>query len=132
MNIIDNLNRYQIAEAKIRKLTEQLENLEQLRDSIASGGDGLRPAGVSDRTGRVAAMIADLEQVIETEIAEALKIKTSVLKLVAKLEDADQYAVIYARYIDGKSISAIAQDLFSSRNRVRRIHDEAVELLKKL
>lgn len=132
MNIIDNLNRYQIAEAKIRKLTEQLENLESLRDSIAANSDGLKPAGVSDRTGRVAAMIADLEQAIETEIAEALKTKTSVLKLISKLQDADQYAVIYARYIDGKSVSAIAQDLFSSRNRVRRIHDEAVAKLKNL
>ena len=131
MTIQEQLSRYLTAEAKIRNLSEQLESLRALRDNVTGSGDGVRPAGVTDRTGRVASMIADIEQLLEAEIADALRIKTRVLKMISGLTDADQYAVIYAKYIDGKSWTEIANSLYMSRNRAHRLHNSAIEALKK-
>lgn len=132
MTVLEYLQGYRMAEIRVEKMTKELRELEQMRDAISLSMDGApHGSGTSDRTGRIAAEIADLEETLRYEIAESVAIKHGAIRLINLLDDADEYAVLFGKYIECKTWAALSSELFLSRNTLTDIRDRAINNIRK-
>lgn len=132
MTVLEYLNGYRLATIKVDKLTRELKELEETREAVNPSTDGTpRGSGASDRTGRIAAEIADLEETLRYCIAEALEIKRGAVRLINQLTDADEYRVVYGQYVECKSQSELAEEMHMSRSTIRDIRENAIASLEK-
>lgn len=109
----------------------KLEELAQLR-AVAERctvriSNESRPVGThSDKVGRNAARIADLENKIDAQIDELVELKEKIMYLVAALDDDNERIVTERRYILHESIEQISEKLGYSPRHISRMLTSAL------
>lgn len=133
MNAKEFLKQYEKAEERIRQLTQDIEDLVETIGSI-TGSDG-QPRGTdtSDKTGNLAAKLADLKTYKEALLAVAWSKREEVAEVIAKVDNADHSRLLYAKYIELKSWREVADDLGRDEVYTRgRLHGAALENVRRI
>ncbi|MBQ9483760.1 MAG: hypothetical protein IJU82_06170 [Ruminiclostridium sp.] len=84
----------------------------------------------SDRVGKNAVKIADLENRIDARIDELVDLKDKIMYFVSALEDDGERVVIERHYILHESFEVIAEKLEYSTRHVMRLHRSALDHLE--
>lgn len=109
----------------------KLEEIAQLR-ALAERctvkiSDESRPVGTcSDRVGRNAAKIADLENKINAQIDQLVELKEKIMYFVTALDDENERNVIERRFILHESMEQISEKLGYSPRHIHRMLTSAL------
>lgn len=121
------LNRYQLAQKKIKMLEAELQRL-QLERQGADMGDGVPTDGNrSDRTGRLAAMIVDMETEVAELRADAIEDRAEVVRLISRLNDPRFVELLNLRYVMLLDWDGIAITMGYNIRYVFKLHAQALE-----
>lgn len=109
----------------------KLEEIAQLRAlaercTVRMTGESRSPGSHSDRVGRNAAKIADLENKIDADIDRLVDLKEKLMYFVSALEDERERNVIERHYILHESFEVIAEKLGYTPRHVHRLHRSAL------
>lgn len=134
MTAKDFLWQYKRACTRIRQAESELEYIEAQIESISGSGDGMpRGTDISDRTGNIAAMLADRRADVEAVKAEAVRARLNVARVINAVENPLQSQLLYDRYILDMTWREIAKDLPASEEYTRgRLHGKALESIRKI
>ena len=134
MTAKDYLKRYERIGERLRQAKKELEYIEAQIESMGGLGDGMpRGTNVSDRTGNLAALIAESKKTYEHVLAESLRIRRNIEATVNAVEDPLQSRLLYERYIECKPWRVIAGDMIMDEVYVRgRLHGRALESVRKI
>lgn len=119
---------------KINLGLDEIAHLRALaeRASVRLGG-GSRPKGThSDKVGKYASKIADLEKKIDREIDRLVSLKERIIDIAASLEDDTERSVIERHYILHENFTDISEKLGYSIRHITRIHNRALEKLEQM
>ena len=114
---------------RIHQLENSIREREAAADSISISYEGT-PHGtkISDRTGTIAAELADQKDRRLEMIAEAWKIRDEVETVILSVEDPIRSRVLYDRYVQLMTWDEIAEDIHYSREHVISvIHSRALQ-----
>ena len=126
------LRRHEVSSLKIRALEEEITNLyESLLRSPTNDGQP-RGTGKSDSTGIMASKIADMREESEYLWQQQQRIRRDIERTLYQLEDADDFRVCWARYIDLKDWQEIADGLDKTIRTAQRIHGRALLEVQKI
>ncbi len=124
--IDDRINLYLEEIAQLRALSEKCT-------ARISGNDISRPKGTySDKVGKNAAKIADLEIRIDKEIDRLVDLKEQIMGIAALLKDNTSRAVIERRYILHETWEQIADKLGYTSRHITRLHNAAISDLEEI
>ena len=122
----DFLRRHEISSLKIRALEEEIKNLyESLLKAPANDGQP-RGSGKSDSTGIMASKIADMRLESEYLWEQQQLIRRQIERTLYQLEDADDFRVCWAKYIELKDWQEIAAEIDKTERTAQRIHGRAL------
>ena len=120
-----------------RKIAAKREEIDRLRalaeyplrstDKMIAGAPSV--GVVSDRVGKRSAEIADFLSEMEDEIVCLIKRGRRVSQLISTLDNGSLFDVAYQKYINGKTIEEIADNLDYSCRHTARLHKAALESL---
>lgn len=115
----------------INRIKALLEELQRWKDIAERVNQSLNPAppsgGGSDKIGRAAVMIADLQRSIEAEIQEAEEKRTSRIKSIESIRNTRYRTVLRMYYISGMSFFKISCVLGKSERNIQDIHKKAIK-----
>lgn len=105
------LNGYRDAMASVKDTADLIRTLREKAESTTPNLDGLpHGSGVSDKVGKAAAEIADLEVQLLEEKAESFMRLAKIERVIFNLQGRDRQ-LIQLKYIDGKSWEEVADAL---------------------
>lgn len=121
------LLQYKLLTAKIANLEQDLAELREARSSISINLDGM-PHGtdLSDKTARLAAQLADMEEDILDLRSEAWRTRMEISHTIGKLHDPVHVRILYLRYIEGYKWEAIADTLHYTTRWITSMHGNAL------
>lgn len=120
--IDDNINMKLEEIAQLRALAE--------RCTIRITGETRSAGNYSDKVGRNAAKMIDLEHKIDADIDRLVDLKERIMSLAATLGDDSERIVIERHYILHESFEAIADKLGYTPRHVHRLHRSALARLE--
>ena len=82
--------------------------------------------------GDTVAKIVDLETEITATIVEYLSKKEEVIKTIESVENINMYNLLYKRYVEGKPLTSIAEEMGFSEDYVKHLHGDALNIVKKI
>lgn len=134
MNIREFLNQHLEINNAINSKLEQIAELRRLGASAPSPiFSESRSIGVhSDRVGRTAAKIADLENEINKEIDILVDLKYKIREIIAAVTDSIRRTILERHYLLGESWEVIAEKVGYSTRHITRLHNQAIEELEKI
>ena len=112
------LKRYRTLNAYIDCKLEEVAQLRELSTRISPTAMFDRNGNVSDKVGRTAAKIVDLEREIDREVDELVEMRKEIEETISKIEDIDIRTVLEYRYINGFSWRRIAYTMHYSEDHV--------------
>lgn len=128
----DFLRRHEVSSLKIKALEEEIKNLyDSLLQAPANDGQP-RGSGTSDSTGLMAAKIADMREESEFLWQQQQMIRRDIERTLYQLEDAEEFRVCWARYIDLKDWQEIAEEMGRTERTAQRIHGRALQGVQEL
>lgn len=132
MNIRQFLNQHFEINNEINSKLEQIAELRRLGASAPSPiFSESRSVGThSDRVGRTAAKIADLENEINEEIDRLVDLKSRIREIIAAIPDSMQRTILERHYLLGESWEKIGEKVGYSTRHVTRLHNQAIERLE--
>lgn len=131
MTIKEYLNQYMVMSKRIELIDQQIAEAQAERDSIAINLDGLPSgSGISDKTGRLASTIADLQEDLTDIRTAAWKTKSRILHTILSVDHEDYQQILLLRYINGMTWDSIADEMYYSRQWVTVLHGRALEYLR--
>lgn len=83
-------------------------------------------SGIRDRLAELVARKADVETDLLRQMQELISQKARVTKQIHSLEDLREEAVLFKRYVEGKSLYKTATEMSYSYDRIRHIHGQAL------
>lgn len=134
MNIRELLDSHFEINQLIDMKLEQIAELRSLAAKVTASpfSESHSRGTYSDRVGRTAARILDLENEINAEIDRLVEIKIQIRGLASSLSDGVQRAIIERHYILHEPWEKIAEKIGYSRRHITRLHDKAIETLERL
>lgn len=117
---------------RIQTIREEIAAIEAERGALAISIDGLpHSSGISDRTGRLAARLADelgamQEQLVELNTDYWSK-RQVIVKQINSLDDAVCVRILKLRYVGGYSWEEIASDMGYTWRHTCRLHGYALQ-----
>ncbi len=121
---------------RINVCLEEIAQLRALSEKCTmriSGNDIYRPKGTySDKVGKNAVKIADLEIKIDREIDRLVELKERIMEIVSSLDSDTGRAVIERRYILHETWDQIADKLGYTTRHISRIHNDAIKRLEEI
>ncbi len=134
MNIKELLNSHYETNNAINSKLELIAELRSLAEKVTmSPFTESHSVGThSDRVGRTAAKIMDLENEINEEIDRLVEIKIEIKGIIAAVLDSTLRTILERRYILNESWETIAEKLDYSPRHILRMHNKAVEFLENL
>lgn len=132
MNIRELLKSHRAIDARIDMKLEHIAELRSLAAKVTSSpfSESHSKGTYTDRVGRTAAKIIDLEREINEEIDKLVDIKRQIEDLVSLLDDGIQRTIIERHYILNESWEKISEKVGYSRRHITRLHDKAIETLE--
>ncbi|MCR4779542.1 MAG: hypothetical protein K5876_00455 [Ruminiclostridium sp.] len=117
-----------------RGIDLKLEEIAQLRalaerSTIRLTGES-RSSGYSDKVGKNAAKIADLENKIDADIDRLVELKEKILYFVKALSDENERIVTERHYLLHESFETIAEKMNYTPRHVHRLHRSALAHLE--
>ena len=133
MTAKDYLLRYRYIGAGIDIKREQQRYFRELATKITAGSESLpRSSEISDKVGRNAARIADIEIEIQNDIARSLELYREIIHKVSEVPNIVERQVLENIYINGCSLAATAETIGYSIAQTERFHLAALETFQKL
>lgn len=134
MKIRELLNSHYAINHQIDMKLEQIAELRSLAAKVTTSpfSESHSQGTYTDRVGRTAARIIDLEKEINDEIDKLVETKLKIRELVSLLHDGIQRTIIERHYILNESWEKISEKIGYSRRHVTRLHDKAIENLEML
>ncbi len=119
---------------RLRQMKRELMAIEAQMESISGISDGM-PHGtdISDKTGRIAAILADLKEQYEWTLTESIKKRREIERVINMVENATQAKLLYDRYILDMSWGQVAKDIHVSKEHTKGyLHKKALESVEKI
>ena len=126
------LSQYGYIQQRIKDRLEEVKKLNDLRYNITSsfnsgGGAG---NGASDKIGKLTAQLIDLEKLIERDVRRMASIKREIEKRIASVENEQLRTVLEKRYIHLKSLEQISVEMGYGYRHIRRLHGQALTMIR--
>ena len=90
-------------------------------------GDRVQTSGGSDRFADQIAALVDKEQVFLDMIEDYELLRAKIVAKILGMDNPIHTGVLYSRYVENKSLAAIADAYSYSNDRMRHIHGEALQ-----
>ena len=121
------LSGYRESMNRIKALSEELQRWKDIAERVNQSLNPAPPSGGgSDKIGRAAVMIADLQRSIEAEIQEAEEKRTARIKSIESIRNTRYRTVLRMYYISGMSFFKISCILGKSERNIQDIHKKAI------
>ncbi len=120
------LSRYHLINIRINQKIDQQRQLRELATNISPSSGGGHSSGVSDKVGMAVAKIATLEQEINAEIDELIRVKAEIEHTISAVADERLRLILIARYINCKTFEYIACEMHYSYKQICRLHGKAL------
>lgn len=134
MTAKDYLNRHAEAEAKIKAMEREIDNLYQTAIGSAPIDEAGQPqhTGKSDKTGGLASLIAGMRSDIEFLWAQNQRIRHQIERTLYQVKGADAFQVLWKKYIERKHWEEIADEMDKAKRTVQRIHGEGLKEVEEI
>lgn len=128
------LNTVHRLSVKIKRKEEELDILKTERASTGnfSTDEKVKSSKSKDKVSALAIEIVTLEKEIEELRAEKATVKKDINSILNEMEDEILYSVLHLRYIQGKTVEAIADELGYTDRHIRNLNNDAIEVFKLL
>ena len=118
-------------------IDNKLEELARLKTLATQVTSSIKPVpafggGNQDKLGNIVAKIVDLENEINEAVDAYIDKQREISRLLEKLEDADQVAVLHKRYFEYMPWEQIACEMHMTYRNVCYIHGRALQELEKV
>jgi DNA-directed RNA polymerase specialized sigma subunit len=128
------LQQVKLYDTHINNKLEELARLKTLATQVTSS---IKPvpafgSGNSDKLGNIVAKIVDLESEINEAVDVYIDKQREISRMLEKLEDADQVAVLHKRYFEYMPWEQIACDMHMTYRNVCYIHGRALQEMERL
>ena len=129
------LNRVRVLNAYIDCKYEEIRQCRELAAKCSPSSMFDRNGNVSDKVGRTAARIADLEAEIRAEADKLIIARREIVNVISRVEDASIRVLLEMRYLSGYSWRKIALTMHYSEDHVtcylhRKALKEVSEIMK--
>lgn len=122
----------------VRRATAAQDHLDELRamaeritPNYCSSGGGTHQTG--DKLGAAVARLVDAESRVSDELEMLEATEREVIGMIDKITDGTLHALLYERYINGKTFETISVQMnFSYYHIVHRLHPKALKAVKML
>lgn len=126
------LKRYRTLNAYIDCKLEEVAQLRELSTRLSPTAMFDRNGNVSDKVGRTAAKIVDLEREIDREVDELVKMRKEIEETVSKIDDERFKTLLTMRYINGYKWEKIALEMHYSYSSITYyLHPRALREVEK-
>lgn len=134
MDVKEFLSQHKIIDDCINAKLDEIKELRSLatRLSPSLSGESHSVGIVSDRVGRTAAKIADLEREVNDQIDRLIEVKAEINAMINSLDDILLRNLLERRYLLGFSWEKIAEDMSYTPRHITRLHNKAIERLQLL
>lgn len=127
------LSRYRRLSAYLDCKIEEVGQLRELATRLSPTAMFDRNGKVSDKVGRTAAKIVDLEAEIEEQINEIIHVRAEIVQTIEQVEDERLKTLLTMRYINGYKWERIAFDMqYSFSNVTYYLHPQALREVEKI
>ena len=121
------LEQYRTLDAEIESKREQIERITAIATKVSPSSDGLSFSGdVSDRVGKAAAKLVDLEKEIATDIEKLASLKAEIRTQISAIHLSAYRYILEEHYFNFKSFDAIGEKIGYSRMQICRMHGTAL------
>ena len=134
MDVKEFLSQHKIIDDCINAKLDEIKELRSLatRLSPSISGESRSVGTVSDRVGRTAAKIADLEREVNDQIDRLIEVKAEINAMINSLGDILLRNLLERRYLLGFSWEKIAEDMGYTPRHITRLHNKAIARLQLL
>lgn len=134
MNAKDYLLQYKLMTAKIERAEKDLSEIREERAAISVNLDGMpRGTKLSERTAKLAVMIADMECELIDMRSEAWSIRMDITRTLGKMTSPTHFNLLHFRYIDGYKWERIAVEMnYSYQWVAETLHKNALSELQQI
>lgn len=122
------LKQLQKAQTNIEILAEEIERQRARLESTAAPvlGDRVQTSPGGDRFADLIAGLADREQVYQDMLYEYEILREKIVRQILDLESATQSQVLYQRYVKGKALRSISEELHYEYKYLCKVHGRAL------
>lgn len=124
------LSQYGTLNSEINAKLEQKRQLFELAASVAPSATHGGSGNVSDKVGRTAAKLLDLEREINADIDRLVDLRREIEAVIAGVPDERLRTLLELRYINGVTFERIAEHLDLSAVQIWRLHKIALEAVQ--
>ena len=129
--MIELLNKMILIDIEINLKTREIEKWRSMRERITSqlqenkvGGGG---GETQDKLGELTACILDLESELVGDVQRATQYRKDFEKILSKIENPQEYNMMYRRYILFQPWGTIAKEMHYSRDGLMKMHSRVIE-----
>ena len=127
------LGEYKTLSASIVLAYEQRSQIRALAEKITASTEGLpRGTDISDKVGKNAAKIADLDREIQDKINELLALRGEIQATIEQVSGKQIRQILTAIYINGHRVYEAAEIVGYSYSQTERYHLEGLEQIEKI
>ena len=127
------LRRYRDLNAHIDSKLDEISHLRDVATRLSPTAMFNNNGDITDKVGRTAAKIVDLQAEIAEEVNEIVKIRAEIEQTIAAVSDADCRLLLSLRYINGYSWRRIAAKMSYTEDHVTGyLHYKALKLVTKI
>ena len=125
------LKSYQIIDAKIGSLTDELQVWNNRATKITTSfSSEPKAAGGGDQLQKCVDKICELQEELAREMQLLQRRRQEIERAINTLDDERFRGVLYLKYIEGMTFEQVADSIPYSSKQVYRIHKKAIESLK--
>lgn len=122
------LSRYQTLSAEINAKLDEAAKIRALAERVTPSEHGGGSGTVSDRVGRGAARLVDLEREIDQDIDRLIDLRAEIETAIAKVEDERYRVILTERYLNGKKWREVSKAAhISDMKWLFKLHGRALE-----
>jgi hypothetical protein len=122
------------ANAHIQNKLVEVYQLRCLAESITApmGTEPVQTSGASDKVGKIAAKIVDLEDEINALIDKYIDDKQERIAVIEQINEPLQYNILHKHYVQGMRFKEIAEEEHYSEVHINKQHQKALEKVQKI
>lgn len=130
MNAKEYLSQYKTTSSRVKILQNEIETLRTAAEGMSINLDGMpKGTGTSDKTARLAVLLAECETKLTEELSELWRIRMEIIGTLGKLSSKHQ-RILYARYIEQKTWECIAYEMDITWRYCYMLHGSALAELE--
>lgn len=133
MNAKEYLMQYRSIDERVHILQAEVEKLRTDAESMSINLDGMpRGSGANDKTARLAVLLAECETVLQDELSKLWSMRMDIVAKLGELKEPKYQAILYSRYIDGKTWETIAYEMDVTWRYCYMLHGYALASMDKI